>query len=244
MYHEQRLSIVVAGVTERLTRVRVSPMTDNLIPLLEVSGALVRGCLEAACGVLALARTPEWGGIVAVERTAWEMWNELEFVLRAEDPPGEAVKVQVNALLDVIGLLETTTITAPAGMLDRNKEGLARFERAYPELVESVRQQRKNRRMHWSGHSRTAVVGPDPASKAVYKMLSWDTHPDVISIRDISASIENGVATLDFGAERDVPQLVERPCGAASESLLRSWNLFAEFWKQERLVDAPPRKPT
>lgn len=242
MYHQTRLATVIAAVEERLARVRVSPMSDNLIPLLEVTAAVVRGCLDAARGVLALAKAPEWGGIVAAERSAWEMWNELKFLLRAEDPPNEAVKVQVNALIDVIGLLETVT-TAPEGMLDRNRDGLAQFERKYPALVEKVCKQRKDRKMHWSGRSRTAVVGPDAASKAVYKMLSWDTHPDIVSIRDIAATIRDGVGTLDFGESRDVPELVERPCSSASESLLRSWNLFAEFWQQDQVTDVAPRKP-
>jgi hypothetical protein len=85
-------------------------LKPELVPLVEATGAFVRGCWEAARGVLVLAMAGEYGGIGAAERQAWEMWNEVEFLLLSADPPRNGVKVQVNALIDVIELLTALSI--------------------------------------------------------------------------------------------------------------------------------------
>lgn len=233
---------VLSAVDDRLGKVRVPAMTENLVPLLEVSGSFVRGCRNAARGVLVLAEAKEYGGIVAAERTAWEMWNELDYLLGTDKPQDEAVKVQVNGVLDVLELVSDMDY-APASMVDNHKEALARFERDYPALVEDVRGQRKKGRYHWSGLSRTKVVAPTESSKAVYKMLSWESHPDIAAIRDVSGEIKGNDGVLKFYESEDVDALVERAASSASECLLRAWNLFAHFWQQQKIESVPERKP-
>ena len=137
-YSQQRLSIVVAGVSERLAHVHVAGMTTNLIPLLEVSGAFVQGCLDAGRGVLAMARAREYGGIVAAERSAWELWNELDYLLHQPDPPTEAVKVQVNALFELTSWLKRQKDTSPE-MLARNEKGCSASSVSIPTLFAWLR---------------------------------------------------------------------------------------------------------
>lgn len=213
----------------------------KLVPLLEVSGSFVRGCLDAARGVLAMADAREYGGIVAAERSAWEMWNELEYLLRGNRAPDDAIKVQINGLLEVLDLVKDLN-DVPAGMADRNATALERFEKEYPALVQEVKDQRGNRRFHWSGRSRTSVVAPGDAERIVYKMLSWQTHPDILAIRDVSGTIRQGEADLTFSQPDDVNALVERSASSTSECLLRAWNLFAQFWTLATIDDVPPRQ--
>ena len=242
-YSQRRLSLVVVAVSERLDRVHVPGMTTNLVPLLEVSGAFLQGCLDAARGVLAMARAREHGGIVAAERAAWEFWSELDYLLRQPDPPTAAVTVQVNALMELIKWLRTRGESYPE-MLRRNEESLSRFEHSYPEVVHAVRDRREKGRFHWSGKSRTKVVGPTSVSADVYKLLSWETHADVLAIRDVEATIANGDGALTLYRPDDalVLALVERSASSSSECLLRAWNAFAQFWQQEELESVPPRK--
>ena len=85
------------------------------------------------------------------------MWREIDYLLLSTDPPRNGVKIQVNALIDVIDLI--TDLDAPPEMLQKNRDGLAKFEASHPDVVAEVRQQRKKRKFHWSGQSRSAIVG-------------------------------------------------------------------------------------
>lgn len=240
-YSRQRLSYVSTEVSRRLKSVKVSGLTPDYVPLLEASGAYVRGCWEAACGVMALATASERGGIVAAERQAWEMQNELDYLLRSADPPRNGVKVQVNALIEVIQLLTVSQISTE--MLAHDEILLAEFETAHPQVVVEVRQQRKRKRYHWSGQGRTSIVAGTDLSRAVYKMLSWQAHPDICPIRDISTEDRNGVGYLLLTDPPDVDAAVERAASSTSECLLRAWNVFADYFGQATIDDAPPRKP-
>jgi|GEM_PF-3666127 len=243
-YSQRRLAIVVEEVSRRLADVRVPGMTANLVPLLEVTGAFVQGCLDAGRGVLAMSRAKEHGGIVAAERSAWEMWNELDYLLRRPDPPMEAVKVQVNAILEITSWMKEQEHVS-SDVLNRNEEGLSRFQRDYPEIVRAVSEQRKKGRFHWSGKSRSKIVGPTAKAADVYKLLSWETHPDILSIRDVEATFvqRDGVLTLNSPQNSLVITLTERSASSTSECLLRAWNAFAQFWMLEVLELVPPRKP-
>jgi hypothetical protein len=72
-------------------------------------------------------------------------------------------------------------------------------------------------------------------------MLSWETHPDIGPIRDISREERNGVIYLDLTVRADVDMLVERSASSTSECLLRAWNAFAQSFGQKRIDEAPPR---
>jgi hypothetical protein len=242
-YSQRRLAIVVSAVSERLRDVRVPGMTANLAPLLEVSGAFVQGCLDAGRGVLAMSRAKEHGGIVAAERSAWELWNELDYLLRRPDPPMEAVKVQVNALLELTSWLKKQEHVS-SDVLKLNEDGLGRFKHEYPEIVRVVEEQRKKSRFHWSGQKRSKIVGPTAKWADVYKLLSWETHPDILSIRDVESTFEDGygVLTLNLPDDALILALRERSASSTSECLLRCWNAFAQFWMQQEIEFVPPRK--
>jgi hypothetical protein len=240
-YSRRRLSYIVAEVSKRLKVIPLHGLTPELVPLVEASGAFVRGCWEAARGVLVLAAASEYGGIVAAERQAWEMWNELEYLLLSADPPRNGLKVQVNALIEVVELL--TVLNVSPELLARNNGSLAELATAHPDVVAEVRQQRKKGRHHWSGQSRTLVVGKTDASRAVYKMLSWEAHPDIGPIRDISTEDRDGVSYLVLTDLDDVDTAVERSASNASECLLSAWNAFADSFGQAPIEGAPSRKP-
>ena len=228
------------SVTARLNVVQLRGLRPELIPLVEVSAALVRGCLDNSRGVLTLAEAGEYGGSASAERSAWEAWYELKYLLLTPDPPRDAARVQVNALLQVIELLEKRSEWA--AMLEKNQNALAIFETTHPDVVAEVRTQRKKDRRHWSGRSRTTVVAPTEPAKDAYKALSWETHPDVASIRDVSAVLRDGIGYLNFRLE-DNDAAVERSASSASECLLRAWNAFAQSFGQKQIEGAPPRKP-
>lgn len=163
-YRRRRLALIVTRVTDRLTHVRVTPMPDAaLLPLLEVSGSLVRGCLDAARGVLAMADLREYGGIVAAERSAWKCGMTSSTSSGTENPPVAAVKVQVNGLFEVLGLLDSIHYD-PMDLAERSTEAIAKFERDFPDVVRAVREQRQKRKFHWSGRTRSAIVAPGDAN--------------------------------------------------------------------------------
>ena len=234
MSAQDRLRETVAAVQLRLKYIRIEGLAKEHAPLLEVSAALVRGTHQHCHSVLALAEANSWAGMATVERAAWEMWNELDYLLRSDDPPYTAVKVQANAVFDVIDLLQKTP-NAPSGMLQRNEEFRDRLEAEHSNAVAEVRKQRKDRKWHWSGISRTAVVGPDDASRQVYKLLSWESHPDIASLRYIDVVFEGDHALVRFGDEGN-GVASDRSSRSATELLLRSWNLFAQFWGLEPIT--------
>lgn len=233
-----RLSDALAAVQTPLYRIEVPGLRAEDVPLLEVTAALVRGVYQQCQSVLALADAHSWSGLGAVERAAWEMWNELEFVLRSENPSHAAAKVQANAVLGVVSLLENTD-DVPAGMLERNRELLERLEKRHRAACDEVREQRKARKWHWSGQPRTSVVGPTDASKKVYKLLSWETHPDMASLREVEVTFDGNVAHLKFGDEEGGTGAIDRSCRSAAEMLLRSWNLLAQYWRLPPVTGVP-----
>lgn len=242
MTNQERLLAIIAAVGERMQRVNLPELTAPGSELLEAAGAFLRGCYESAQGVAALAGANEYGGVIAVERMGWEMWRELEYLLRSAEPDKSAIKVKANAALELIGTLDPTDFSSQEMHL-KTETLLLDLEKSYPSEVAEVRDQRSGKRFHWSGGSRSAVVASAGSLRDVYKMLSWHSHPDMCVLRDISTEVRDGRSWLVFHDEGDASRAIERACWATGEYLQRAWNLFAQALDQEEIAFPLPSAP-
>ena len=208
---------------------------------LEVSGSLLRGCYEAAQGVKALVEARQFGGLFAAERAAWEMWRELEYFFAAGDVGSSAVKAKANATIEVLEALSDDS-DAPEDIRVENEKALAELESKFGTLVAEVREQRADRRFHWSGQrSRSAIVAAKGTPfHRVYKMLSWEAHPQLCFIREISTEEVGNRTFLRFETS-EADRAFERAAWAVSEYLQRAWNQFAAGWGQTQ-IDFPLSK--
>ncbi len=242
MNNLERLTFVIEGVGQRMVLVSLDEMNEDGCALLEVAGAYLRGCFEAACGVATLAAFSEYGGLFAAERAAWEMGQELEYLLRCDKPAEGAIKAKVNATLELLEYVEEGD--EGTGLKAANELALAAYEARYPLLVAEVRKQRLDRRFHWSGErSRSAVVASPGSKKRLYGMLSWEAHPVMCVIRDVEAVPREGKTVLKF-VEADNPKRgMERAAWATGEYLHRAWNDFAAAFGQEPIDFPLPPAP-
>lgn len=231
--HRERLATIVGQVRDRLAGLHVFLPEDDGLPLLEVTSALLRGCLDAADAVLRLSEHG-YQGLHAVERAAWEHWKELEFLLARQTRFRDARKVQINATIEVLDFLRGRADTPP-GMIERTQDTLAGQEREWPAEVAEVRDQRKRRKFHWSGESRSSVVAPAGSASDVYRLLSWESHPDVASIRDVTATRNGDEGDVTFHEPEDLQVMIDRSTWSTRKCLTRAWNVFASAWGLDQI---------
>lgn len=232
MTYRERLCWLTAEIRGRTSPLLVANIADEDLPLLEVTAGLLRCCLEATEGVEALLTAGRYEAVFPIERAAWEIWSEFRFLIGRESRKRDAVKVEVNAILEVIETLpKIDKGAAPDDLLQRNEELLRLREGAYPELVAEVRGQRKKKQFHWSGQRRTDVFAATETDRLVYSLLSWEAHPVMGILRDVKTQRTDGGIELRFASPAsEAPDLRERPAWSVTGYLWYLWVQFAKLW--------------
>lgn len=208
--------------------VQISSKED--LELFLVIGPLVRLAYAHAKGISTLLEAENPDAVGPVERALYELWGDVKYMLSEGNPASNAVKLKLNAALEV------------AGAVGDSKEelrdhptwgGLARFlddaAEEYPELLDEVRKQREDYRFHWSGiRGRVGVLKAALGEEAgfVYKALSWESHATVTALRDVDFP-DPGKGRVEFKPGRDKLELYEGTAFRVGGMLYNIWGLAA-----------------
>lgn len=200
------------------------------LELFLVIGPLIRLAFAHAKGVSTLLEADNPDAVGPIERALYELWGDIKYMLTEGDPVENAVKLKLNAVLEVasaVGDSEEELRDHPTW------GGIARFlddaAAEYPELLEQVRTQRENYNFHWSGErSRVGILKAALGDEAgfVYKALSWESHATVTALRDVAFS-DSETSRLEFKPGREDWELYEGAAFRVGGMLYNIWGLAA-----------------
>ena len=231
MSENNTLAALILAVRQRSGELRLDHFSEKFRDLLTVTSELLRSSLEHAEAIYLLLTHGQVEATAALERAAWEIWKELEFLVTREDADLDASRSRIHAALDVHELATKASGEAPPGMLERVAAIISEYERTHTDLVREMRELRKKQKsLHWSGATRTGIYAPDDASTTVYKLLSWESHPIAVGVRDVEISSSGTEAAVTFRPIENRDVLGERVAWAVGHSLLFSWNDYAKVW--------------
>jgi hypothetical protein len=165
-----------------------------------------------------------------LERAAWEIWHELEFLVTRDAADEDATRARIHAALEVQELAIKSN-DAPDEMKKNVNEVLAEYERTHPTLVLEMRNLRQKRKsLHWSGATRTNIYAPSDSSRMTYKLFSWVAHPIAVGARDVDISVDGRRASVTFRQTENPVSHAERIAWAVGHSLIFTWNDYAKVW--------------
>jgi hypothetical protein len=91
--------------------------------------------------------------------------------------------------------------------------------------------QRKQRKFHWSGKTRTQLDREVFTSGGVYKVLSWEAHAVMGPIRDLHIEMTTDGARFNFGRKPDDPLVdAEHIAYATGGMLFFMYADYAHAW--------------
>lgn len=123
-------------------------------------------------------------------RTIYEIWLDFKHLLTVEERDKNAAKLQINALLELMRYMDKAGNAFPDDTRNCVKSSLDYHCDRRPDAHAEVVEQRKKRKYHWSGMTRTQLESLHGAEN-VYTYLSWESHATMAGIRD-SQIVEDG----------------------------------------------------
>jgi len=141
-----------------------------------------------------------------------------------------SVKAQINATIEVLEFAEARLESFSSDGLDGIRRNIAFWSEEYPDIVKEIRTQRKKRRFHWSGVSRSQMERTVMPAPDVYQMLSLEAHAVLSPIRDVEFINKGSIYTLWFEPQNTPtvdPEFVSWVVGGI---LYNMWNRYAEFF--------------
>lgn len=223
-------------VRQQMMGIRMSDVAETREDLLRVTSELLRGVVSIGEAVSALLGRQQVEATAALERAAWEMSEEIQFLLRRDNPDEDATRSRIHAALDVQEHANASGDSG-AGLRESVNAEIAQYERTHAALVDEMRNLRKKRKgLHWSGKTRTDVYAPDPPSRTAYKLLSWEAHPIAVGIQDVKIDRDGAAVTVTFPPVEDVEALADRVAWAVAHSVFYVWNSYAAVWGLRRVA--------
>lgn len=214
---------------------RLSPELDDL---LRVTTELLLSIVASAEAVDCLLDQPQFTATAPLERAAWEISSEFDFLVARTTAAEDASRSRIHAFLDMSEHAEKSmeaSSTLRAGLA----EEINAYERAKPALVQEMRALRKSsKRVPWSGKQLMDVYGANDASRSAYKLLSWQSHPKSTGIHGVEVHRSDARVSVVIPAVQDIEAHKERVAWAVGHSLLYVWNTFATIW-QLRPIESP-----
>jgi hypothetical protein len=227
----ERLAWLIGKVERRSRDLKIPKVESGDVNLLLVTTSMVESALQYTKAILSLIENSLFLAAGPTERALWEIWNDFRYLLRTPEPQSQALKVLINASLEVSDFvakhLPAASPSAEAGL----ERTLASYQTQDPKLFAEVRAQRQKRRFHWSGKSASAIAREVSFETSLYKVLSWDTHTVLAPIRDIQVQRTRRGFTIVFSRREDVFANQDRLAWAAGGVLFNMWNEYASRWK-------------
>lgn len=232
------LKRLIVHARRQTAALRLARFDPKLNDFLRATTELLLGVLAHAEAVDRLLDERHVTATAALERSAWEICHEFEFLIGRETAIKDATRSRVHALLDIHDHAESAFGASSGFRADVARE-IAEYEKSHADLVTEMRALRKkNKRLHWSGVSRTQVYAPNDPSRSVYKLLSWEAHPIAVGIHAIDVSTDDHGVLVTIQPVRDIDELTDRVAWAVAHSLFYVWNGYAAVWRLQ-----PVEKP-
>lgn len=232
------LQRLITHARRQMTDIRFAKFSVKLEDLLRVSTELMLTVLAHADAVEALLARRHVTATAPLERAAWEVSQDREFLIRRENAFEDATRARIHALLEISEHAARSSGSSTT-LGDEVGAELDNLETKAPHLVKEMRALRtKNKGLHWSGVTRTQVYAPGESSRSAYKLLSWESHPFSGGLHAIDIiPIGTGVRVV-MRATEDVEELSDRTAWAVAHSVLFAWNAYATLWHLQP-VEAP-----
>lgn len=224
-----RLDWLIGQIEQQVTNRQMAPPAAELLDVFVVTSSWLNSAIGQAKAVLLLVTQDLSCAVGSLERALWELWIDWRYFLRQEDRPLNAAKVVVNAKLEVLDFIEAHPGAFDTAYIARLRRNLQEYESRHPHASAGIRDQRKKRRYHWSGISRSEMERTRAGSATAYRFFSWEAHGMMSTIRDVSIDIEEGIGRIWFGrqgGDRDI----NRRAWTTGGVLFYMYNEFAELW--------------
>ena len=224
-----RLDWLIQQIEERVKQESLPPVDAELLVLFTVTGAWFNTALTRTRAILMLLERGLQEAAGPLQRALWELWTDWHYLLKHGDRIRNALKVRLNAMVEAVESLDNQQHKLPPPMLVQMKQDVQEFEAQYPNVSADVRAQRKKRKFHWSGLSRSEMERTLSGSTFVYRYLSWDAHGVMNPIRDVSWDFNNEIAHFRFG-RRETEQEIDQQAWMSGGVLFYIYNDFAQLW--------------
>jgi len=202
--------------------------SENLAELLIVCTGLVRLAISHAEGINALLKQKMVEPTAPIERALYELWVELRYLLRVGSRVANARSLMINATMEIQELVQDRPEYYPADMRSGVAKALDFYKAENPDLFEVVQDQRRKRRHHWTGLSRSKMEQAIAPGSIVYKSLSWEAHALLYPFRDVANSIvQAGLVHLEFKPLQNPHEQAEQVANTATWMLRDIWNDYA-----------------
>jgi hypothetical protein len=225
----QRLDWLIQHIEEQVRGCDGPQVAPDLIEVFVVTSAWLNAALTQAKAILLLITKGLPEAVGPAQRALYELWIDWRFLLRHGDRAFNAAKVRMNAMLEALDSFEKRPDTLEPSELAESKLRLQEFEARYPHASVEVRAQRRKRRYHWSGMSRSEMERTLGDSAFVYQYLSWEAHGVMGTIRDVAFEANERVAHFRFGRQESESG-VNRCAWLNGGVLYYIYNDFAHLW--------------
>jgi hypothetical protein len=233
MNYRDRMKWLTTEIRKRIGAAEVVTTSTRNAELLKVTAGLFRCCLEQVEALSATLAAEKFEGSFVIQRAIWEYWKEFEFLVARDSRDDDAIRFEVNTVLDVLETLRALPEPDDDALPDTER-WLARLEDRYADIVVEMRRRREKRRGHWSGKGRSKIFGPPGAPSIAYRALSWQTHPELAVFREVNVEVHNEHTILRVVPETiDRTEVAERAAYTATGMLWYFWCEFAQLWQME-----------
>lgn len=230
---QHRFAWLVKHITEISSSLKCSQKYVEKPESLVVVTSFMRVGLSYAKGIVALLQEEQAEATPPLHRSLYEVWVELKFLLRSGDPEENAARFSINTVLEMEDFIEQRKSDVSDSAIAGLQRTISSYEASHPEIMDAIREQRRRRRFHWSGMSRSRmereVAGHDTS---LYKVMSWEAHVVLSPMRDLEIVTEEGnSATLKF-KPRNTPMVdPEFIAYSAGGILFFMWNEYAKHFE-------------
>lgn len=232
-----RLDWLLGEASHRIERAAEKPL-DLRIGELEAfiaSMSLVRQAFNYGRAVSLLLHEGSGEAVAPLSRAIYEVWVELRYLLNAGSRAENARRLMLNATMEIAAFSIRHRRRFGGKVVRGCIASLRSYKDSFPDVYSIVWSQRRSRRFHWSGLSRSSLEQKVAPGSFAYQTLSWDAHTLLSPIRDVDAKIEGDAISLEFGPAYDHEELVGWHAYNVGGMVFHAWNEFAETFGFESI---------
>jgi uncharacterized protein DUF5677 len=237
MNSSEMLRWVIALADKRTSELDPLEVTDANADLFMVTTSMIATAMNHTKAIWILVEAGFDTTAGPIERALYEVWAELKYLLTEGNPGRNAAKVLVNGALEVADFLDGRGVTTTI------EQVIAHHRMRHGEIVDEMVAQRSRKppRYRWSGKSHSAIERAVAPDSFMYRVLSWEAHAALNSVRDVSTEpTGEGTARFVFGRRLESDVGIERRCAMTTVLMYDMLRLYVATWKLDDLPELPP----
>lgn len=230
---QHRFAWLVQHITEISSSLKGPQKSVEELESLVVLTSFIRLGLSYAKAIVTLLQEEQAEATPPLHRSLYELWVELSFLLRSGNPEQNAAKFSINTILELEDFVEQRKSGFDDDAITGIQRTISSYEASHPEIMDAIREQRKRKRFHWSGMSRSRMEREVAGhNTSLYKLMSWEAHVVLSPMRDLEIVMEEeSSATLRF-EPRNTPMVdAEFIAYSAGGILFFMWNEYAKHFE-------------